>query len=730
MRRRKRSAQVEQSRRLRWLVLCATWWAMLTLASVSGIWPTVFVMGIVVALGHWYSARHTGAPDTRLRLLLCVCLLVALGAMYADITVGAFGGAVPQAKFGIWAQVITSFELRTRRNLYSTTLHSFVIMYPAALLSFDVTYGLFLLVFLLICAAILMYTYVVDERASGTSVLVVPTSEPFRTREGAALAAGALAWLVGLAAVAGCFFLVQPRFPGRQLFSPVSISIPVDGGYHGQILSPAFQMAQLTGRSTGNTGYFGFNSNLDLRYRQRPSTDVVMYVRSPVWSYWRGITFDHYTGTDWQITDLWTQRLPVTRGGFFRVPPDAGSETEVVGAGGREAVQTFYYVRDMPNIVYAAYWPYDVYFPSDGLFIDHSAGLRASRELKAGTTYSILSRVPALDAATLRSAGDAYPSQILSVYLQLPAMTPRVLQLAKDITAHELTNYDRMLAIDRMLRTACVYDLSIPVLPPGKDATDQFLFVDKRGYCEQFATAEVVLARLVGIPARLAVGYAAGEFNAVTGLYTVRASDAHGWAEAYFPGVGWVLFDASAGAPANPSTRVPARWLLPHMRMMSPSSVHLGITRLAHGGIVLLQSVIGASLSILFEHPVMVGVLLVALALLGGISGVYRLVQKRRVRWRAQPASSVAHAYDKGVTALGKAGFPVKLGSQTPLEYLDAAAVPDQVSEDLQELTALANRVLYDQQSETPEEARRAETLAKSLGRYARRVPGPGTALR
>jgi transglutaminase-like putative cysteine protease len=93
------------------------------------------------------------------------------------------------------------------------------------------------------------------------------------------------------------------------------------------------------------------------------------------------------------------------------------------------------------------------------------------------------------------------------------------------------------------------YTLDIPALPKGHDAVDQFLFVDQRGFCEQIGTSLVVMLRSLGIPARLAVGYANGERNPFTGLYEVRAKDAHAWAEVYFPGVGWQGFDPTASVP-------------------------------------------------------------------------------------------------------------------------------------------------------------------------------------
>ena len=82
----------------------------------------------------------------------------------------------------------------------------------------------------------------------------------------------------------------------------------------------------------------------------------------------------------------------------------------------------------------------------------------------------------------------------------------------------------------------------------GADAVDQYLFVDHKGFCEQIGTALVVMLRELGVPARLAVGYTPGERNPFTGLYEVKASDAHAWPELYFEGYGWLRFEPTPGA--------------------------------------------------------------------------------------------------------------------------------------------------------------------------------------
>jgi hypothetical protein len=133
-------------------------------------------------------------------------------------------------------------------------------------------------------------------------------------------------------------------------------------------------------------------------------------------------------------------------------------------------------------------------------------------------------------------------------YLQLPAhVSPETIALANNI-AHENENwFGQANAIANYLRVRYPYDLDVPATPKGKDAVEDFLFTQKRGYCEHFASAFVVLCRTKGIPARLVTGFLPGEYNALTGLWEVRMHDAHAWAEVFVPQAGWVPFDPTPG---------------------------------------------------------------------------------------------------------------------------------------------------------------------------------------
>jgi transglutaminase-like putative cysteine protease len=88
------------------------------------------------------------------------------------------------------------------------------------------------------------------------------------------------------------------------------------------------------------------------------------------------------------------------------------------------------------------------------------------------------------------------------------------------------------------------YTLQPPLL--GENSIDDFLFETRRGFCEHFAAAYVVLMRAAGVPARVVAGYQGGEFNPVDGYFTVRQSDAHAWAEIWIAGKGWLRVDPTA----------------------------------------------------------------------------------------------------------------------------------------------------------------------------------------
>jgi hypothetical protein len=165
--------------------------------------------------------------------------------------------------------------------------------------------------------------------------------------------------------------------------------------------------------------------------------------------------------------------------------------------------------------------------------------------------YDAESRLVEPDADELRLASNLSPPS-MDPYLKLPALDPRIPKLAEDITAGAPSNYDKAVALERYLSTRFGYTLELPRTMP-QDPIANFLFERKRGHCEFFASTMAVMLRSLHIPSRIVTGFRGGEFNDLTGQYVIRASDAHSWVEAYFPGSGWISFDPTpaGGLPSR-----------------------------------------------------------------------------------------------------------------------------------------------------------------------------------
>jgi transglutaminase-like putative cysteine protease len=289
--------------------------------------------------------------------------------------------------------------------------------------------------------------------------------------------------------------------------------------------------------------------------------------------YWRGLTYDQYTGRGWYTggTETFEYRagdLAIFRDRFEPLGVD-GQTVSAPSPGRRKARQEVRAVGDLGELLYAAGelvtadQDYRVAWRSPG---DAFGATIISTDQPARTggvpswpgrrtaevspiVYRADSLVPAVGEAQLRAAGGGYPAWVRNRYLALPDKVPaRVLALARDLTATVLTPYDRARAIETYLRTF-PYNLDLPYLPRDRDVVDYFLFDLQQGYCDYYATTMVVLARAAGLPARLAVGYFSGTYDEANARYIVTEADAHAWVEIYFPDYGWIEFEPTAGRP-------------------------------------------------------------------------------------------------------------------------------------------------------------------------------------
>lgn len=177
--------------------------------------------------------------------------------------------------------------------------------------------------------------------------------------------------------------------------------------------------------------------------------------------------------------------------------------------------------------------------------------LQADLALHAGESYQVDSIQSNPSISNLQQAGQNYPDWVEEHYLQQPNnLSSRVKALAVQLTADKHNPYDRALAITNYLRQEITYNMVMTSPPFGANVLEWFLLDYKQGYCNYYATAEVILLREAGIPARMVVGFAQGEkMPGRDDTFIVRQKDAHAWPEAYFPGIGWVEFEPTTSQP-------------------------------------------------------------------------------------------------------------------------------------------------------------------------------------
>ncbi len=174
--------------------------------------------------------------------------------------------------------------------------------------------------------------------------------------------------------------------------------------------------------------------------------------------------------------------------------------------------------------------------------------IAASDDLStAGLTYEMTAVEPQIEAAELAEA-PAERGEVDSRFLQLPTgLPPLVGSLTNDVTTGLANNFDRAVALQDFFRTDGGFRYSLAQSETGNGADELASFLStgpdgRVGYCEQFASAMAVMARQVGIPSRVAVGFLAPS-RLEDGRWEYSSRDLHAWPELYFPGAGWTRFE-------------------------------------------------------------------------------------------------------------------------------------------------------------------------------------------
>ncbi|MFC0215858.1 DUF3488 and DUF4129 domain-containing transglutaminase family protein [Paenibacillus chartarius] len=291
-------------------------------------------------------------------------------------------------------------------------------------------------------------------------------------------------------------------------------------------------------------------------------------------SYWRGETRSVYNGSGWELANS-ERRASVTNarvGSALR--PESRIDTSLVQT--KEVVQTFkFYDGQSFPVLFAAKTAQQLQEinggaePAPVLWASEQSELRFRGERTTyPKQYTVVSQVPIVDEKQLKQVViDSSLRAALPEYFQLPQGLPqRVRTLAEQVTQDAATPYEKVKKLEQYLNMNFKYT-NTPDESKGRseDFVDRFLFELKEGYCDYYSSAMVVMTRSLGIPARWVKGYSSGTTSLQdeisqgllgnilpsmiddSGTYTVRNSDAHSWAEVYFPGYGWIPFEPTSG---------------------------------------------------------------------------------------------------------------------------------------------------------------------------------------
>ncbi|HEV8631371.1 MAG TPA: DUF3488 and transglutaminase-like domain-containing protein [Thermoanaerobaculia bacterium] len=467
-------------------------------------WPVLLLFWALVAVFLRRAWRDAGSwlPGWAMNLLG----LAYLPVLYVDMVVFWSGQLVrPVIHLALFAVGVKLFALRHERDKWHVLIGCFFLFLAAMGTSVHPGVMLYLVAFLALAIGLLArFAYFAVLARFGYK-----REEPVR----APLRGFVVGATVAALLLAAPLFALLPRIRAPYLL--------VRGAGTGTVIKAAGFSDLITLDSIGSARA---GREVLLRLRFSPQTRPRREIRL------KAQTYDRYDGRTWRANPPGAPIAP-ERGGTFRLGPGAPRQqaeiwllpwnspslplpVQTLGVN----LRTPSLARDLGGAVALYYAP--------------ATTLRYDVDL---ADHPVLDDVPApppvnAGAASLGRAG----------------VTPRIAALAAQLMGQG-DPQQRAERLEQRLANEYEYTTEF-VGRSGQLALEDFLFRTRRGHCEFFATAMVVMLRSQGIPARFVTGFLGGDENAFEGYFIVRQSNAHAWVEAWIPGVGWELFDPTPAA--------------------------------------------------------------------------------------------------------------------------------------------------------------------------------------
>ena len=445
----------------------------------------------------------------------------------------------------LFIMVVKIFSVQRDRDHVYLAIISFLEVLAAAVLTVDTVFLAAFCVFLLLAVATFISLEMKRSAAAASHALPVPAIPNPSRRMLRSVSAITLLMTASVVVGATGIFFILPR---------------LSAGY-------------LSAYAPRNEFVSGFSDHVQLGEigRIKQSDTVVMHIdiEGERGAYadlkWRGVALALFDGKMWinprggriesllsnprsdpelRLTGMARYNLARSQTSLSNLPADRADV--------RTLRSLYYKVLMEPigtNVLFLAPAPVSLQGRIAEIGVDDSGAVYNLDRNRMTESYSASSLWGLPAAERLRRPSGKTPNEITMVYLQLPPrVNRRVSELAQQIAAGAVTDFDKASAIESYLRTHYGYSLQMATTPPP-DPLVYFLFERKQGHCEYFASAMAVMLRTLGIPARIVNGFHGGEYNDLTGNYIVRGRDAHSWVEAYIPGYAWVSFDPTPPDP-------------------------------------------------------------------------------------------------------------------------------------------------------------------------------------
>lgn len=515
--------------------------AYLALIGGGGVAPMISLGGLVALVASWWWEPPLIRFERWATLWTIGSVLALIYSAFAAIASADFLGV--GAEFLVWLIVAKAFNRRSARDWQQMYLLAFLMLVAGSVLNPDLTYGICFLGFVIASTWALTLFHLRREMEDNLLVKHAAdrASERVEVRRildsrrivNGRFFVGTGALSLGVFAGAAVVFLALPRIgvgfflKGRGGLTLAGFSDGVKLGGHGVIKHDPTVIMRV---------------EMDSRHGGREAPQI----------HWRGVAFERYQSGQWSRRNdapFTLQTLEESRAFDRRFLLWDGPQ---LTAAAIDELQTRLVKQDIwldpleSDVLFGATRPRIVQYAHTLRPRKNLAERNDEIRLEHGNTihYTVWSQLTGPPPETLRVATGNLPPGY-QVYLQLPnEITPRTRALARTITAGIATEYDKAIAIKQWLIQNLTYTLELEE-PGDQEPVDFFLFDRKKGHCEYFASAFAVLARAVAIPTRQVNGFLGGEWNEYQGYVAVRAGDAHSWAEVYFPGAGWVTFDAT-----------------------------------------------------------------------------------------------------------------------------------------------------------------------------------------